>query len=318
VRVITTVTLNPSLDRTLLVAELTRGEVLRADATRDDPGGKGVNVARALATHGEHPVAVLPAGGSIGRALVAQLQESGVDVDPVAIVGSTRTNITIVEPDGVTTKLNEPGPLLSADEIDGVLEAVSRRAAEGGWVVVGGSLPPGVEAGVVTMVIEAAHDAGAAVALDTSGEALRVGLKGRPDLVKPNVEELLQVVGGDAHTFGDVVDACHRMRAMGAQQVLCSLGADGALLVTESNVWHATAPSVEVRNTVGAGDALLAGFLFAVGGGPVQSLRVGVAWAAAAVRTPGTGVPLPELVDVASALVTDVPDTSRALNKELV
>ncbi|HVQ88865.1 MAG TPA: 1-phosphofructokinase [Actinomycetes bacterium] len=315
---ITTVTLNPSLDRTLLVAELTRGEVLRADATRDDPGGKGVNVARALAMHGEHPVAVLPAGGSIGRALVAQLGDAGVDVEPVAIEGTTRANITIVEPDGVTTKLNEPGPLLSATEIDAVIEAVSKRASEGGWVVIGGSLPPGVEVDVITLVVEAAHTAGAKVALDTSGQALRTGLRAKPDLVKPNIQELLEVVGGAASTIGDVVDACQRLRTLGAVDVLCSLGADGAVLVTDQAVWQAAAPPVEVRNTVGAGDALLAGYLFAAGGGPKQALRVGVAWAAAAVRTPGTGVPVPEFIDVAGVHVTDVPDISQSLTEELV
>ncbi len=143
---IITVTLNPSLDRTLLVHSLVRGEVLRADATRDDPGGKGVNVARALAAHGEQPCAVLPAGGSIGKALVAQLVEAGVHVESVPIQGATRTNITVAEPDGTTTKLNEPGPYLAAEEIDALLDTVRRLASAGDWVVIGGSLPPGSRA----------------------------------------------------------------------------------------------------------------------------------------------------------------------------
>lgn len=313
---ITTVTLNPSLDRTLMVSELTRGEVLRADAARDDPGGKGVNVARALAAHGDKPVAVLPVGGSIGRALVVQLADQGVDVEAVNIKGATRANITIVEPDGVTTKLNEPGPLLSAEEIDAVIDAVSRRAASGGWVVVGGSLPPGVEPGVVSMVIAAAHAAGAPVALDTSGDALAAGVAAEPELAKPNLDELLEVVGGSAETLGDVVDACKRLAELGAKSVLCSLGPDGALLVKGDEVWHASAPPAEVRNTVGAGDALLAGYLFTSGAPPASALRASVAWAAAAVRTPGTGVPLPEFIDIASVRVTDAPDLERSLTKE--
>ena len=207
-----------------------------------------------LAAHGDQPVAVLPVGGSIGRALVVQLADQGVDVEAVNIKGATRANITIVEPDGVTTKLNEPGPLLSAEEIDSVIDAVSRRAASGGWVVVGGSLPPGVEPGVVSMVIAAAHAAGALVAFDTAGDALTAGVAAEPELAKPNVDELLEVVGGSAETLGDVVAACTRLADLGAKSVLCSLGPDGALLVKGDDVWHASAPSAEVRNTVGAGD----------------------------------------------------------------
>ncbi len=311
---ITTVTLNPSLDRTLMVSELTRGGVLRADAARDDPGGKGVNVARALAAHGERPVAVLPVGGSIGRALVAQLAEQGVDVDAVDIKGATRANITIVEPDGVTTQLNEPGPLLSAEEIDRVIDAV-RRHASGGWVVVGGSLPPGVEPNVVSMLIAAAHAGGALVALDTAGDALAVGVQAQPELAKPNVNELLEVVGGPANTLGDVVSACHRLVDLGAKSVLCSLGRDGALLVKGDDIWHASAPPAEVRNAVGGGDALLAGYLFTAGAAPGSALRSAVAWAAAAVGTPGTGVPHPEFIEIANVLVTDAPELERGLTK---
>lgn len=308
-------TLNPSLDRTLMVTELTRGEVLQADAARDDPGGKGVNVARALAAHGDKPVAVLPVGGSIGRALVVQLLDQGVDVEAVTIKGATRTNITIVEPDGVTTKLNEPGPLLLAEEIDSLIDAVSRRAAAGGWVVVGGSLPPGVEPGIVSMVIAAAHEAGALVAIDTRSDALAAGLAAEPELAKPNVRELLEVAGGSAATLGDVVGSCQTLMNMGAKSVLCSMGPDGALLVKDGGVWHASAPPAEVRNPVGAGDALLAGYLFTYAAPPASALRAAVAWAAAALRTAGTGVPLPELIDIASVRVTDAPDLARTLVK---
>jgi len=313
---ITTVTLNPSLDRTLLVSELTRGEVLSADAARDDPGGKGVNVARALAAHGEKPVAILPVGGSIGRALAVQLADQGVHVEAVSIKGATRANITIVEPDGVTTKLNEPGPMLSAEEIDDVIDAVTRHAASGGWVVVGGSLPPGVEPGIVGMVIAAAHAQGALVALDTNGDALAAGVAAEPELAKPNLAELLEVVGGTAETLGDAVLACRRLADLGAKSVLCSLGPAGALLVKDHDIWHASAPPAEVRNTVGAGDALLAGYLFTSNAPPASALRASVAWAAAAVRTAGTGVPRPESIDIASVRVTDDPDLERSLARE--
>lgn len=314
---IVTVTLNPSLDRTLLVHELVRGAVLRADATRDDPGGKGVNVARALVAHGGEALAVLPVGGSIGKALVAQLADAGVDVEPVSIGGATRANITVAEPDGTTTKLNEPGPLLSAEEIDAVLEAVERRVQAGDWVVIGGSLPPGAGPVVVAMLIERAHASGALVALDTSGPALTAGLPHQPDLVKPNREELAEAVGRPVTSVGGVVEACDVLRERGAGRVLCSLGADGAVLVDDTSRVHAAAPVAEVRNTVGAGDALLAGYLQAVGRGPLQALRTGVAWATAAVATSGTGVPDPDLIDTAAVRVVDLTTSPAVLTKEL-
>jgi 1-phosphofructokinase len=315
---IITVTLNPSLDRTLIVQQLTRGAVLRADAAREDPGGKGVNVARALAANGEQPCAVFPAGGAIGRALVGALRDGGVDVEPVAIDGATRANVTIAEADGTTTKLNEPGPYLTADDIDAVLEAVENRASTGDWVVIGGSLPPGAEPDVVALLVEAAHRSGAKVALDTSGKALAAGLTATPELVKPNREELAEAVGHDVGTLAEVVSACHELRAAGAAQVLCSLGADGALVIDDVNELLAQAPVSSVRNTVGAGDALLAGYLRSAGRGPEAGLRTGVAWAAAAVATDGTGVPTPDAVDIHAVEVVDLRQSPHTLTKELL
>lgn len=315
---IITVTLNPSLDRTLIVHELVRGEVLRAEAAREDPGGKGVNVARALAAHGEQPCAIFPAGGAIGRALVGALQDAGVEVDPVGIEGTTRANVTVVEPDGTTTKLNEPGPYLGASDIDAVLDAVENKASAGDWVVIGGSLPPGTEPEIVALLVEASHRSGARAALDTSGKGLVAGLGAGPDLVKPNREELADAVGHGAATVADVVASCHELRTLGARQVLCSLGADGALVVDAENELHADAPLTEVRNTVGAGDALLAGYLRSIGRGPTAAIRGGVAWAAAAVATAGTGVPAPDLVDTSAVEVTDLRQFPEILTKELL
>jgi 1-phosphofructokinase len=163
---------------------------------------------------------------------------------------------------------------------------------------------------------DAAHASGARWALDTSGDALLPALAAGPDVVKPNREELSEAVGADADTLGAVVEACHELRARGARTVVCSLGGDGAVLVDDEGAWHARGPVVQVRNTVGAGDALLAGFVHAGGQGP-EALRVGVAWATAAVGTEGTGVPDPSLVGVDDVVVTDAPDLSLPLVPEV-
>lgn len=313
---IVTVTLNPSLDRTLLVSELRRGEVIRAESSLTDPGGKGVNVARALAAHGDAVVAVLPSGGAVGRAVVAMLQDAGVGVGVVPIAGATRANVTVVEPDGTTTKLNEPGPQLSADEVAALVATITAHAARGDWVVVAGSLPPALDDDIYRTIGDAAHASSARWALDTSGDALLPALAARPDVVKPNREELAEAVGTRVGTLGDVVSACRELRARGASTVVCSLGADGALLVDDDGAWLARGPVVEVRNTVGAGDALLAGFVHAGGTGP-EALRVGVAWATAAVRTQGTGVPSPSQVDVDDVVLDPDPDPTLPLDSEV-
>lgn len=295
---IATVTLNPSLDRTLRVQSLERGEVQRALYNHTDPGGKGVNVARALSAHGVPVVTVLPAGGTTGASLVAGLVEARVDHVAVPVESRTRANVSIVEPDGTTTKINEPGVPLSARELKAITDAVIARVGPGDWVVTAGSIAPGQDPEVYAAIGRAARAAGAHWAVDTSGTALAASLTARPDLVKPNREELSEVLGVELRTLDDVVEACDGLVNGNGLTVVCSLGPDGALLVDRHGAWHGTGPRVQVENTVGAGDALLAGFLYGltVEGTALDGLRSGIAWATAAVATPGTGVPAPDRV----------------------
>ena len=295
---IVTVTLNPSLDRTLRVQGLRRVGVERALDSTTDPGGKGVNVARALSAHGAGVLTVLPVGGPTGDTLVGQLSSAGVEFVAVPTGGRTRANVSIVEPDGTTTKINEPGVALTPAELAAVTAAVIDRVRPGDWVVTAGSVAPGQDPEVYATIGRAVHEAGAQWAVDTSGDALAASLLARPDLVKPNREELGEVLGRDLATLEQVLGACRALVVDGASTVLCSLGADGALLVDGDGAWHATGPRVQVENTVGAGDALLAGHLYGVttAGTPLAGLRTGVAWATAAVATPGTGVPAPDRV----------------------
>lgn len=293
---IVTVTLNPSLDRTLAVSQLARGEVIRADSTIEDPGGKGVNVTRFLTTRGSDSVAVLPVGGPIGRGLVGLLDEAGIPYRSIPIHGRTRANVAVVEPDGTTTKLNEPGPDLATAEIDALVEAVAELVTAGGWVVVAGSLPADLDTSVLNRLADVARAAGARFALDASGAALADGLSASPDLIKPNDEELGEILGRELTTLEEVLAGCDEVRARGAGTVICSLGAKGAVLVDDHGRWSATGAKVPVLSTVGAGDSLLAGFLHGGGSGP-EALRVGIAWATAAVQTAGTGVPVAELIN---------------------
>jgi 1-phosphofructokinase len=290
---IVTVTPNPSLDRTLEVDELRRGEVVRARADRSDPGGKGVNVSRALVANGHPSKAVLPLGGADGALLASLLKGLGIEVAAVAIADEIRSNVTVVEPDGTVTKLNAPGPRLSVSEVDALLDQAVAAAHGADWVVASGSLAPGMPEDLHARLVEGVRGLGARVAVDTSGAALERVLAAGPDLLKPNEEELSEVTGVVPGSLGDVVVAATELRSKGIGTVLVSLGSSGAVLVGEGEPLHGESDVVLPRSTVGAGDALLAGFL-AAGGEGAEALSEGVAWGAAACALPGTAVPGPD------------------------
>jgi 1-phosphofructokinase len=297
--VIVTLTLNPSVDRTVEVDALARGEVMRAHGVRVDPGGKGINVSRALATHGIPTRAVITLGGAEGEHLATLLRAAGIDIVPVPIQGAIRSNITVVEPDGTTTKFNEPGAELSGEELNAVFAAVRTAVDSADWLVASGSLPPGTPANVYADLVRWLAGSGIRVAVDTSGPALEAVLAAGPTLVKPNRDELAEVTGRRLKTIEDVVEAAHRLRDLGAGAVLASLGADGAVLVDDDGAIHGRTPAVPPLSSVGAGDAMLAGFL-AGGGKGADALTEALAWGAAAVLQPGSGMPSPPDIDRAA------------------
>jgi 1-phosphofructokinase len=285
--VIITVTPNPSVDRTIFIDALPRGQVIRSQRAHSEPSGKGVNVALALNAHGHHVLAVLPVGGPGGTQITEMLTAAGLAHLAVPIAGDIRSNVSLVEPDGTVTKVNEAGPSLSAAEIARLAEAVFQDVADTTWVAGCGSLPVTACDDLYASLTAEGRRRGLKVAIDTSGSALCRALPHRPDLIKPNAEELAEVVERDLLTLGDVVDAAQLLRERGAQAVLASLGPDGAVLVDANGAVHGEAPATHVVSAVGAGDALLAGFLAAGGSGP-DALRSGLSWAAAAVQQAGT------------------------------
>jgi len=308
---IVTLTPNPSLDRTVSITDLQRGEVQRATASRLDPGGKGVNISRALTAHKAPTLAVLPAGGPQGHLLAELLAEAGIGVTIVPIGGSIRANIALVEPDGTTTKINEQGPLLSGSEQDALLAgAVATLADQPSWLVGSGSLPPGVNEDLYARLVGRCRDAGVNVAIDASGAALRHAVTAGPNLIKPNLEELEELVDRSLTTLGEVLDAAADLVAHGIATVVVSLGGDGALLVSASVIAHAVAPVPSPLSTVGAGDALLAGYLHATSNGAssAEALCAGVSWGASAVGLPGSRMPTPADVAGIQVTVTNHPD----------
>ena len=313
---IVTLTPNPSIDRTVSVPALEHGEVNRASDSRIDPGGKGINVARALATNGTEALAVLPSGGPEGHLLQALLRRSGTAYTAVPIAGTTRMNIAVIEPDGTTTKLNEPGPTLSADEFDALLATVDNHLdPDLRWIVGCGSLTPGMPEGIYADLVRRGHAHGIKVAIDSSGAPFTAAVPAGPDLIKPNHEELEELVGRPLHTLAEVGEAARTLVDGGIETVIVSLGKHGALLVNAVAVAHASAHVARPVSTVGAGDSLVAGYLHAVcrGAGPREALATGVAWGAAAVSLPGSRMPGPDDIAAITVTSTDTPDLTLSL-----
>ncbi len=307
---IVTVTPNPSIDRTVHLEHLERGAVLRATDATAEAGGKGVNVARALTSMGIDTVAVVPLAAESEAAYVALLVAAAPFV-PVPVSGAVRVNVSLVEPDGTVTKVNEPGPHLSEAEAERLLACVEAQAAGATWVVGCGSLPPGAPADFYARLARL-RTADRRVAVDASGAALRLA---RPvDLLKPNHAELRELVGEALPTLGDVVRAArHLVEAGTSAAVLVSLGRAGAIHVDASGARHAEGRVDDVANSVGAGDALLAGYLAA--GGGVAALKTAVAWSVAAVRSAGTRMHPVAPPDVSAVIEHDSIDLGRQITE---
>jgi 1-phosphofructokinase len=325
---IVTLTPNPSLDRTLQIEALVRGAVHRAVGGRVDPGGKGVNVSRALAANSVATTAVLPLGGPDGARLSELLGELGIAVRSVPVAGGVRSNITVAEPDGTTTKLNEPGPVLTPQEHQALVDAVLGLCGPDVWVVGSGSLPGGVPDTFYADLVPQLHVAGARVVIDSSGAAMAAvlartgGPEAMPDLIKPNAEELAEAVDRSLSTLGEVVVAAQELAARGIATVLASLGADGAVLVSGDIVLHGEAPIDAPLSTVGAGDAALAGYLSRAWLGPGdgdaeafarQCLTAALAWGSAATSLPGSRMPGPDDVAAIAVTIYDRVDEGRPL-----
>lgn len=318
---ILTLTANPSLDRSLeLSGPLVPGAVHRIAHEHTQLGGKGINVARAVHAAGVATCAIVPVAAT--DPFAALLERTGLPHRAVPITGTVRTNLTLTSA-GITTKLNEEGPLVSAAESAQLEQLVLDEAGRdsGTTVLLSGSLAPGLDEDLYVRLIEQLRRRGAWVGADTSGAPLArlaAALPGiAPDFLKPNAHELGEILGlsgdrleadagrGDLRT---VREAAERLRDLGVGEVLVTLGGAGALLTTGEGCWYLHSPETVVRSTVGAGDAATAGYLIARAQGdpPAARLARAVAYGTTAVALPGTAIPAPDQVRID-------PDAARRL-----
>jgi len=298
-RGVLTVTANPALDHTVIVPHFREGAVNRVREERRDIGGKGVNVAAFLADAGV-PVGVT---GFLGIEDAMPFErffaERNIADDFVRVAGTIRVNLKIVDDaGGSVTDINFPGPRLETADVDLLAATVERLARSREWVVLSGSLPPDAPTDLYARLVTAAREAGAETALDTSGEALRLGVEARPTLIKPNIDELRELLDRPVVGGSHVARAVAELHRRGIGVVIVSMGAEGGIFGEDGKIVQTRSPSVPLVSTVGAGDASLAGFLIArLAGGTLEECAVqATARGAAAVTTVGPHLPPPERV----------------------
>lgn len=312
---IVTVTVNPAVDKSTSVERVEPDRKLRCRRPRFDPGGGGLNVSRAIGRLGGSSRAITVLGGPTGEILESLLREEGIDVRGLSTEAWTRENLMVVESgaDDRQYRFGMPGPELTESEWRAVLDAIGDELADEGhadrngagarddgrrYVVASGSLPPGAPEDFYARVAELTGNTGAALVVDTSGEALARALEAGVFLVKPNLRELMEATGRslDDPDEGDQPSGSHERAARdlvergAAEVVVVSMGSAGALLVTKDISEHVASPTVPIRSKVGAGDSMVAGIVHALDGGWSlhDAVRYGVAAGAAAVTTPGT------------------------------
>jgi 1-phosphofructokinase len=258
--VIYTVTLNPALDKTVEIPNLTINSVNRITTLRIDPGGKGINVSKVIDKLGGRSIATGILGGDTGRAIQSSIEKLGIKSDFKFVEGETRTNLKVIDPVKHTnTDINEPGITVSEEIIDSLLGKLLGKINNNDIVVLSGSLPKGAPKNTYEKWVKACREKGAKVILDADGEMLAAGLKASPYLVKPNDIELSSLLGRTLTTLEEIKDAAINLKEQyGLGKVVVSMGGKGAMYVTDNKVVYAHGLKVPVGSTVGAGDSVVA------------------------------------------------------------
>ena len=288
---IITVTLNPTIDLTYLVSELVFDDTNRAMRVLKDPGGKGIDVSRVINELGGNSKAFVLLGGYTGYEIKDRLKKLGLNLEVINIKGETRINV-IIE-DAYThdqLRINAPGPEISREEKEWFMKKIMSLKPQEGFLILSGSIPRGFEPDIYRRLIEEFNQKGFKCVLDADGEPLKEGVKAKPFMIKPNTYELERLLDVKISKIEDYVKAGEKLLSDGIPIIIMSMGAKGAILACESGFYRATPPRVAVQSTVGAGDSLVAAFVYnySLSGDPVDAFKWGVAAGTATALTPGT------------------------------
>lgn len=289
---ITTVTLNASIDKAYhMDKKIENGTVMRVASCNNTAGGKGLNVARVATLCGEDVKTTGFCGGFNGKYLESLLEKDGLANAFVHVEQETRCCLNILDKKYGSTEYLEPGCAISKEEEAEFFKVFEKLAEESNVITLSGSLPKGVEADIYARLITKAKEQGVKVILDSSGESLKEGIKACPTLVKPNKDEIEMLFGIKIHGMEDVLTYAKKIYDTGIPYVAISLGGEGALLICKDGTYHGKPPKLDVVNTVGCGDSMVAAFAVALEENltPQEALKKAIAVASANAMTPETG-----------------------------
>ena len=286
---IVTLTINPTIDHVISVDRLAFEDRAYINSTRETAGGRGINASCVIHSFGGKTLALLICGGDAGKRLHEHLQCDGLEFQVVPVENEIRTNLTITDKHGLTVNLNEAGPTLSKAEVTRVEKLVEGTLDRAAWLMICGSMPPGVPPSFYGRLVAAARKKKVKTLLHADGEALRLGIEERPTVVTPNQQEADRLLGRTLLTRTHYLEAAERIRTMGPESVVLSLGSRGAVGAFPEGIFEALPPRVDAVCPIGAGDALSAAYTWAMErkNNGVEALRWGVAAGTASARLPG-------------------------------
>jgi len=290
---ITTVTLNPSLDKTIYVNKLVANDTNRVIKVELDAGGKGINCSRMAHELGASTQVIAFLGGKIGDFIEAVLNKDGIPLTRIDIAKSTRTCVAVEESSDVPpTTFNERGGGVEHSDVVELLEKVKDASRNSSYMVFGGSLPPGIGPDIYNALIQIAKSGGARAVLDTEGDPLVEGLKAKPFMVKPNRAEAERLLGVEFASKADVARGALQIAEMGVTLAVISLGKQGSVAAYEGAIYDVSAPEVKAISTIGSGDSMTAGILWALEEGKTieEALQWGAAAGAATAMSDGTDI----------------------------
>jgi len=286
---ILTLTINPAIDHNVTADRLVFEDRAYILASDELAGGRGINASRVIHSFGGKTLAILTSGGSSGARLEGLLKQYGFPVEVAQIRNEIRTNLTITYKQGLTVKLNEAGPTIDKRELDGLEKITIRQLEHAEWLMLCGSLPPGVPADFYARLIETARKKKVRTMLDTDGDALQAAMEAKPTVVHANQREAEQVLNAALLTRAHFLDAARKLRAMGPASAVLSLGSRGAIGVSGKSIFEMLPPRVDALCPIGAGDAMSAAFTWSMvnGNNFEDAVRWGVAAGTASAKLPG-------------------------------
>jgi 1-phosphofructokinase family hexose kinase len=286
---ILTLTVNPAIDRNVITDRLAfedRGYIL---SRSESAGGRGINASRVIHSFGGETMAIAPAGGKERARFEELLKQTGLDIEVIPIRDELRSNLTISDKHGLTVKLNEVGPKITPDDLKRIEKAVEKKLPKASWLLLCGSVPPGVDHHFYSRLITLAAKKKVKTVLDSDGDALLHGLEGHPTTVMPNQQEAERLLNRALITRTHFLEAAERIHSMGPEEVVLSLGSRGAVANFSGGLFEVIPPRVEAVCPIGAGDALSAAFAWARDQGKefVDAVKWGVAAGTASAQLPG-------------------------------